>query len=211
VTAHYSDGTSETVTGYTLSGTIAEGSNTVTVSYGGKTTTFTVTGVAESGGEETTVVNLFDKNTMVQTKKYFVDGSPYQFINYESRDTALVPITKTDCYYAVHASNFPWAFSANQYIYLVSDVDGKPTWTRRIAPGVTAATQPTYVDSPDKDTVLSDTSLCRNDDNGKGYTFYVPSGTQYIAFGVRNGDTDRSASCMLEYGTACHDYVEYKG
>lgn len=48
VTAHYSDGSSETVTGYTLSGTIAEGSNTVTVSYGGKTTTFTVTGVAES-------------------------------------------------------------------------------------------------------------------------------------------------------------------
>jgi hypothetical protein len=45
VTAHYSDGTSATVTGYTLSGAIAEGSNTITVSYGGKTTTFTVTGI----------------------------------------------------------------------------------------------------------------------------------------------------------------------
>ena len=54
VTTHYSDGTSEAVTDYTLSGTIAEGENTVTVSYGGKTTTFTVTGVAESGGEEAT-------------------------------------------------------------------------------------------------------------------------------------------------------------
>ena len=53
VTAHYSDGSTATVTGYTLSGEIAEGSNTVTVSYGGKTTTFTVTGVAESGGDET--------------------------------------------------------------------------------------------------------------------------------------------------------------
>lgn len=52
VTAHYSDGSSKTVTGYTLSGTIAEGNNTVTVSYGGKTTTITVVGVAESGGEE---------------------------------------------------------------------------------------------------------------------------------------------------------------
>ena len=51
VKAHYSDGSTETVTGYTLSGTIAEGSNTVTVSYGGKTTTFNVTGVAESGGD----------------------------------------------------------------------------------------------------------------------------------------------------------------
>jgi hypothetical protein len=47
VTAHYSDGSTETVTGYTLSGTIAEGSNTVTVSYGGKTATFTVTGIVE--------------------------------------------------------------------------------------------------------------------------------------------------------------------
>ena len=57
VTAHYSDGTSQTVTGYTLSGTIAESSNTVTVTYQGKTATFTVTGVAESGGEETGVSN----------------------------------------------------------------------------------------------------------------------------------------------------------
>ena len=52
VTAHYSDGSTENVTGYTLSGEIAEGSNTVTVSYGGKTATITVTGVAESGGDE---------------------------------------------------------------------------------------------------------------------------------------------------------------
>jgi hypothetical protein len=50
VTAHYSDGTSKAVTGYALSGTIAEGSNTITVSYGGMTATFIVTGVAESGG-----------------------------------------------------------------------------------------------------------------------------------------------------------------
>lgn len=57
VTATYSDGSTATVTDYNLSGEIAEGSNTVTVSYGGKTTTFTVTGVAEeepdvpSGGD----------------------------------------------------------------------------------------------------------------------------------------------------------------
>ena len=45
VTAHYSDGSTSNVTDYTLSGTIVEGENTITVSYGGKTTTFTVTGV----------------------------------------------------------------------------------------------------------------------------------------------------------------------
>ena len=47
VTAHYSDGSLETVTDYTLSnGTIVQGNNTVTVTYNGKTTTFSVNGVA---------------------------------------------------------------------------------------------------------------------------------------------------------------------
>lgn len=43
VTAHYSNSTSEIVTAYTLSGTLTEGTSTITVSYGGKTTTFNVT------------------------------------------------------------------------------------------------------------------------------------------------------------------------
>lgn len=43
VTAHYSDSTSETISAYTLSGTLTEGTSTVTVSYGGKTATFSVT------------------------------------------------------------------------------------------------------------------------------------------------------------------------
>lgn len=50
VTAVYSDSTTETVasTDYTLSGTLTEGTSTITVSYGGKTDTFTVT-VSEPG------------------------------------------------------------------------------------------------------------------------------------------------------------------
>lgn len=48
VTAHYSDGGTANVTGYTLSGTIIEGDNTVTVTYMGKTATITVTGEAQS-------------------------------------------------------------------------------------------------------------------------------------------------------------------
>jgi hypothetical protein len=43
VTANYEDGTSATVSDYTLSGTLAEGTSTITVSYGGKTATFNVT------------------------------------------------------------------------------------------------------------------------------------------------------------------------
>ena len=43
VTAHYTGGTSEVVTAYNLSGTLAVGTSTITVSYGGKTATFDVT------------------------------------------------------------------------------------------------------------------------------------------------------------------------
>lgn len=50
VTAHYDDNSSETITDYSLSGTLTAGTSTITVSYGGKTTTFdvTVTAVALS-------------------------------------------------------------------------------------------------------------------------------------------------------------------
>lgn len=47
VTATYSNGDVRTVTAYTLSGTLTPGTSTITVSYGGKTTTFDVT-VTES-------------------------------------------------------------------------------------------------------------------------------------------------------------------
>lgn len=43
VTAHYSDSTTAVVTAYVLSGTLIAGTSTITVTYGGKTTTFTVT------------------------------------------------------------------------------------------------------------------------------------------------------------------------
>lgn len=58
VKAHYSDGTSTNVTSYTLSGTIAEGTNTITVRYSGKTTTFTVTGIAEESETDTTLTSI---------------------------------------------------------------------------------------------------------------------------------------------------------
>ena len=42
VTAHFSDSSTQTITAYALSGTLAEGTSIITVSYDGKTTTFTV-------------------------------------------------------------------------------------------------------------------------------------------------------------------------
>lgn len=58
VTAQYSDGSSAAVADYTLSGTIAEGENTVTVSYGGFSDSFTVTGIAVSASYK--LVNSWD-------------------------------------------------------------------------------------------------------------------------------------------------------
>lgn len=43
VTAHYSNGTTSTVSAYTLSGTLTVGTSTITAAYGGKTATFNVT------------------------------------------------------------------------------------------------------------------------------------------------------------------------
>lgn len=60
VKANYSDGTSRTVTGYTVTpSALAEGANTVTVSYSGKTSTKTITGNAiVVPGEPTVSDNL---------------------------------------------------------------------------------------------------------------------------------------------------------
>ena len=92
VTANYSDGSKRTVTGYTLSGTIAEGSNTITVTYEGMTTTFTVTGVAEevtlssisatySGGDVTVGTAVTGLTGIVVTAHYS-DGSTATVTDY---------------------------------------------------------------------------------------------------------------------------------
>ena len=59
VTALYDDQTTETITTYALSGTLTVGTSTITVSYGGKTTTFTVT-VTEYRGIPENYTWLYD-------------------------------------------------------------------------------------------------------------------------------------------------------
>lgn len=74
----YSDGTTKTITGYSLSGDIVEGESTITVSYGGKTTTFTVIGVAESGGENDTAPVIEHEGYNLST----ADGSLVEMTGY---------------------------------------------------------------------------------------------------------------------------------
>lgn len=116
VTAHYSDGSTADVTGYTLSGMITEGSNTITVSYGGKTATFAVTGVA-SGDTESNVAYLPVAYVGSDYWAYFpevVAGDVY-YINYNISDYAVlrdfspwatVPASETTWTYEKYNDNY---------------------------------------------------------------------------------------------------------
>lgn len=88
VTATYTDGTSSTITDYTLSGTLTEGTSAVTVAYQGKTTTFNVTVTAEATPEPA-------------QNGYYKDG--YVYINTESiskmGDVTVRNGTDTEHYY----------------------------------------------------------------------------------------------------------------
>ena len=61
VTAYMDDGTTRTVAEYALSGTLADGASTITVSYGGKTATFNVTVSAVAMFETTVPMTLATK------------------------------------------------------------------------------------------------------------------------------------------------------
>lgn len=83
VTAFYQGGGSKTVTDYTLSGTLTEGTSTITVSYGGKTATFDVVVSAlqvivgyDSVGSPTITDNVFTPSTSgyIETPDVFAPG-----------------------------------------------------------------------------------------------------------------------------------------
>lgn len=86
VKAHYSDNTSDTVTDYTLSGEIVEGSNTITVTYKDKKATFIVLGIAESGDGRTLLHNWVLGADIGNTETDIVSGaklSNYYAIGYD--------------------------------------------------------------------------------------------------------------------------------
>lgn len=97
VTGTYSDSTTKNIIDYTLSGTINEGSNTITVSYQGKTTTFTVVGYVEV--EEPTyeaptdyVYSLQQETTFNGTSDYVDTG--VKLYDVEKDYTLLVDFTQ---------------------------------------------------------------------------------------------------------------------
>ena len=75
VTAHMSDSTTQTVTNYVLSGTLAEGTSTITVAYGGKTTQFNVT--VTHATQQYTITNTLTNCTNSNAATVINDGSAY--------------------------------------------------------------------------------------------------------------------------------------
>lgn len=95
VTASYSTGTSAEVTAYTLSGTLTEGTSTITASFGGQTATFSVT-VSHSSTEYayevvgTGLVNTsggVGNNTSYSLTNFFNLDSEYSALTF-THDTA---------------------------------------------------------------------------------------------------------------------------
>lgn len=92
VTAHYSDGSTDTITGYILSGEIVEGENTIMVSYEGKTTTFTVVGYVKEAETTEPVYRLAEATTFDGTNT--VDTGYALCENYKAF-TVVVDFTST--------------------------------------------------------------------------------------------------------------------
>lgn len=100
VTATYTNGTSETVEGYTMSpSTVAVGANTITVTYGGKTATFSVTGTAKpvasisavySGGSVVEGTSAADLRDYITVTAVYEDSTTAQVDGYAISGTVVV-------------------------------------------------------------------------------------------------------------------------
>lgn len=79
VTAHYDDGTTEVVTTYTLSGELSDNPSIITVSYGGKSTTFSVpvTVVSSISAVYTQSGTVYDTDTLDSLKADLVVTATY--------------------------------------------------------------------------------------------------------------------------------------
>ena len=97
VTANYSDSSTQTVPAadYTLSGTLTAGTSTITVSYGGKTTTFSVTVTAgvPSGYTVYDYITIPNHISAAQPKETWIILKQYANLNVLSTEFVFKPIT----------------------------------------------------------------------------------------------------------------------
>lgn len=122
VTAHYSDGSNATVTGYTLSGEIVEGDNTISVTYNGKTATFTVIGTVTNYRVEHIVSGQTFPVTLTWSQVSFdVTPALATYVNGESTTTYydveldVESISSENAYITVSAGGGAFVRNASDY------------------------------------------------------------------------------------------------
>lgn len=122
VTAHMSDSTTQTVTTYTLSGTLTEGTSTITVAYGGKTTTFSVvvtsafvTYIQSDGASYINIGYDPDGNTKIEMDYMSLkdSGSVFQVPIGTTTNNSTTADGKVFNFY-ISSTNVPCAAVANQ-------------------------------------------------------------------------------------------------
>ena len=190
VTAHYDNSTTSTVasTDYTLSGTLTAGTSTITVSYGGKTTTFNVTVTHDVTYIQTGLIHRWDgiDNTLnghdgSATSWYDLVGIDHLVMNNSSLPT-----------WETNALSFPK--EAGQYLLGTYDAESVGTQTVEMC-FLPAESHVATLFIPLKDTTLGKISIFADNTFGvngaSGNTYQNPESAitalNHIAVVIENG------------------------
>lgn len=130
VTAYYTDGTSDVLesTEYTLTGTLTAGTSTITVSYGGKTTTFNVTVVELAVASISAVFTqgqnvVYTNDSLDSLRQYLVvtatysDSTTGEILDYELSGTLQEGTATITASYAGKTDTFTVACTVNGWLY----------------------------------------------------------------------------------------------
>jgi uncharacterized protein YjdB len=138
VTAHYDDSTTQTIAAadYTLSGTLTEGTSTITVSYGGKTTTFNVT-VSEATPlyqlpeiAETGLMNISASLQDVDTISANKTGGNGSILNFNNDGTITLGNTPDVTWFSLNTGD-TWVMRLEDITYNNATADNKFNATLR--------------------------------------------------------------------------------
>lgn len=170
-------------------------------------------GTGGSGGNATTIVNLFDKNTMVR-ELADINTSTYNcVVTHGSRDLITIPIDiSDDTWFCISNSANPasgWT-GYNPPIVIVTSTELTTTANND------AFVRKYYLSNSglkygDDRTgpYVTDENVIAKDTTGVGIAFLVPANAKYIYVDEYHNDPEYWATLMIEKGKTCHDYVEY--
>lgn len=163
VTASYDDGTSATVTDYTLSGELTEGTSVISVSYGGKTTTFNVTVTQVTQGD---LFGIFTDGYALskKVKSSQMSGFPmYSIINSSAAGRAAQTVPIVNRNYVITTTD------SSKYLVAVYDVSDNTAIETTSSTAVTGVyyqggtKSPSWVESDSATTPYIMIALKKND------------------------------------------------